>query len=68
MEQVRSSASVGWGPFSARANYFRRLDRSTHDFVEDNAGLKIPGMQIVGFMCRMIDKTPNPDANLNWGK
>ncbi len=68
MEQVRSSASVGWGPFSVRANYFRRLDKSSHDFVEDNAGLKIPGMQIIGFMCRMIDKSPNPDPNLNWGQ
>jgi hypothetical protein len=66
METVRGSASVGWGPFSVRANYYRRISRSSHDFVEDSAGLLIPGMQIIGFMCRLLDACPNPDPNLNW--
>jgi hypothetical protein len=66
MEQVRGSASAGWGPFSIRANYFRRTDKTTHDFVEDSAGITIPGMQLIGFVCRLLDKTPDPDPALNW--
>jgi hypothetical protein len=66
METIRGSASVGWGPFSARANYYKRMEKSTHDFVEDSAGLEIKGMQILGFMCALLDQCPNPDSNLNW--
>jgi hypothetical protein len=66
METVRASAKVGWGPFSARANYYKRTDRSSHDFVEDQAGLEIRGMQVIGFMCALLDKCPNPDDSLNW--
>lgn len=66
METVRGSASVGWGPFSARANYYKRFSKSSHDFVEDSAGLTIAGMQVIGFVCRMVDMCPNPDPNLNW--
>ncbi|WP_448677145.1 hypothetical protein [Delftia acidovorans] len=66
METVRGSTSVGWGPFSARANYYKRIDKSSHDFVEDAAGLEIKGMQILGFMCTLLDKSPNPDEDLNW--
>lgn len=66
MEQVRGSASAGWGPFSVRANYFKRTEKTAHDFVEDAGGLTIPGMQIIGFVCRLLEKTPNPDPTLNW--
>jgi hypothetical protein len=68
METMRASASVGWGPFSARGNYYRHWEQSTHDFVEDSAGITIPGMQVVGFVCRLLEKCPNPDQELNWGK
>lgn len=66
MEQIRGSASGGWGPFSFRANYFRRTTRTTHDFVEDGAGLTVPGMQIIGFGCVLLPKCPDPDSSLNW--
>lgn len=66
MEQIRGSASGGWGPFSFRANYFRRTSKTTHDFIEDAAGLTVPGMQIIGFGCAMLPKCPDPDPSLNW--
>jgi hypothetical protein len=66
MKQVRASASVGWGPFSARANYYKRTNQINHDFVEDATGLQINGMQVIGFICKLTDKCPNPDPALNW--
>jgi len=66
MSQVRGSAKAGWGPFSVRANYFRKTTKTTHDFVEDGAGLSAPGMQVLGFVCTVLDKCPNADESLKW--
>jgi len=66
MQTVRSSSSVGWGPFSVRGNYYNRIDKSSHDFVEDTAVLDIKGMQVIGFICALLEKCPNPDDSLNW--
>jgi len=64
--QFSASASVGWGPFSLRGNYSKSTDQKTHDFVRTNAGIECAGMQIVGFACELLPKSPNPDLTLNW--
>lgn len=64
--QFSASGSVGWGPFSVKGNYSRNTDRKTHDFVQTNAGLEAAGMQIIGFICELLPKCPDPDSTLNW--
>ena len=64
--QLSVSTSAGWGPFSVRGNYSRNYSRKTHDFVSTSSGIEIPGMQIIGFTCQTVPKTPNPDPDLNW--
>lgn len=64
--QLAVSTSAGWGPFSVRGNYSRNTQRQTHDFVRSAAGIEIPGMQIIGFVCQYVPKCPNPDTTLNW--
>lgn len=64
--QFSASASVGWGPFSVRGNYSRNTDRKTHDFTRTAAGIECAGMQVIGFVCEMLPKSPDPDPNLNW--
>ena len=66
MSEISGSASGGWGPFSLKANYYRKDERTTHDFVKDNNSITIEGMQIIGFECTLIPKSPNPDEELNW--
>lgn len=66
MDQISGSASGGWGPFSFKANYFSETITTTHDFVADAAGVSVAGMQIIGFGCTVIPKSPNPDPTLNW--
>ena len=66
LKEISGSVSGGWGPFSAKANYYRKTERTTHDYVEDENGISIPGMQIIGFECTMIPKSPDPDGSLNW--
>lgn len=64
--QLSVSGSVGWGPFSVKGNYSRNTDRKTHDFVKNAAGIECEGMQIIGFVCKYVDRLPNPDTGLNW--
>jgi len=64
--QFSASGSVGWGPFSVKGNYSRNTDRKTHDFVRTAAGIEAAGMQVIGFVCELLPKSPNPDPTLNW--
>lgn len=64
--QLKVSASAGWGPFSVRGNYSRNTERKSHDFVQSTAGIEAPGMQILGLICQLLPKSPNPDSTLNW--
>jgi hypothetical protein len=64
--QLSVSASVGWGPFSVRGNYSRNYTRTTHDYAKTVAGIEVPGMQIIGFVCQTLPKLPDPDLTLNW--
>lgn len=66
-KKIKGSARGGWGPFSVRGNYSKETSKQTHDFVQTDEGIEIPGMQIIGFVCQRLPKCPNPDENLNWG-
>jgi hypothetical protein len=54
------SASAGWGPFSVNANYSHA--ESNRDFTShsDGQGIYVDGMQIIGFNCHVLPKTPDP--------
>lgn len=64
--QFSASGSVGWGPFSVKGNYSRNTDKKTHDFVQTAAGIEAAGMQVIGFVCELLPKSPDPDTKLNW--
>lgn len=64
--QLQVKASAGWGPFKIKGNYSRNTSRTTHDYVFNAAGIESPGMQIIGFVCQHLPKSPNPDEELNW--
>ena len=65
-EKITGSARGGWGPFSIKGNYSKETTKQTHDYVSDHKGIKAPGMQIIGFVCQVLPKCPNPDDELNW--
>ena len=61
---TRGSGSVGWGPFSLRGGYESVSSGGTHDYSSTNAGLSCPGMQVLGFVCSVLPKSPNADPAL----
>lgn len=58
--QTSGSASVGWGPFQLSGNYSRNT--GGQNFSSDAHGdtLTIPGMQLIGFVCQLFNKAPDP--------
>jgi len=65
-DKISGSSRAGWGPFSIKGNYQKETTRQTHDHVSDHKGIKVPGMQIIGFVNQPLPKCPNPDEDLNW--
>ncbi|GGF27649.1 hypothetical protein [Hymenobacter cavernae] len=59
--QLNTSASAGWGPFRVKGGYSH--GKETHDFSyqETNQGFKCAGMQLIGFLNRLVGVCPNPD-------
>lgn len=66
MEEISGSLRAGWGPFSIRGNYYKKSTSQTHDFVKDEKGISVPGMQIIGFVMEATPKCPDPDKTLKW--
>ncbi len=65
-EHISASASAGWGPFSIRGNYTKETRENTHDYVMDARGIRCPGMRVMGFVCQVLPRCPNPDPAMNW--
>lgn len=62
-EKLQSSASGGFGPFSAKANYSHEKSRNYHYSKKVENGLEIDGAQIIGFVCEVLPKSPWPDRD-----
>jgi len=61
---VGANVSVGWGPFSLSGSYAH--SEGHEKFKSDAHGewLRVPGMQIIGFVNHLIGKSPNPLPDL----
>jgi len=57
---IGGGASVGWGPFRLSGNYSHSESGRQYNSETDSKSLRIPGMQIIGFVNHMIGKAPNP--------
>jgi hypothetical protein len=57
---IGGGASVGWGPFRLSGNYSHSESGRQYNSKRDGNLLKIPGMQIIGFVNHMIGQAPNP--------
>ena len=66
-ENNSASGSAGWGPFSVSANYSQgdsKVDFKSH---RSGQGISVDGMQIIGFNCHILPKSPDPLPNIkNW--
>lgn len=55
---VSGSGRVGWGPFSVGGSYSHSSSKDTFKAELDGSTLKIPGMQIIGWICNVVPACP----------
>jgi hypothetical protein len=58
--QTAATASVGWGPFQLSGSYSRKEGGDSFKSHADGNTLMIPGMQLIGFICQVFGKAPDP--------
>lgn len=62
---IEANLDLKIGPFNLGGGKFKRGEKEhTMDRKLTEEGLKVPGMQIVGFRCIMLPKLPNPAPNV----
>ncbi|MCA6079118.1 hypothetical protein [Fulvivirga sedimenti] len=64
MKKASGGGFVSWGPFHAGGKY-ESASREYDSSVEfDSQGIRIKGMQLIGFKCHKMDKSPDPKPDI----
>lgn len=61
--QLNTSASAGWGPFRIKGGYSHGKEQQDFHYEDTGSGVSCPGMQLIGFINRLVGVCPNPDPN-----
>ncbi len=64
MDKVSGGGSVSWGPFHAGGQYESHSQERNMETHSESQGIKIPGMQLIGFKCHTLGKSPDPKNNI----
>ncbi|HET8810569.1 MAG TPA: hypothetical protein VFM65_09950 [Flavobacteriaceae bacterium] len=57
-ESIKTSASVGYGPFSIGGSYGYGKTEDNFDSNFQNGEIKVPGMQIIGWVSKVVPYSP----------
>ena len=60
-QSVNTSASVGYGPFSIGGSYGYGKTEDNFNSDYQNGSIQIPGIQIIGWVSRVIPASPKMD-------
>ena len=67
MKANSAEGSAGWGPFSVSGSYSKSEKESEAHRESEYQGIEVNGMQIIGYNCHVLPKTPDPLSNIkNW--
>ncbi len=63
-KQVSGGGKVGWGPFSLGGSYSHGSEQFDFTSHGEGGAIRIPGMQLIGFINNIIPKSPNPNPTI----
>ena len=68
VKSIKAEAKGGWGfgALNFGGSYERNSDVKKHQADLANGKLSVPGLQLIGFLCETMRKSPNPKDGLNW--
>lgn len=65
--QISAGGGISYGPFSLGGSYSRSVGSRSFNSTMTGQGLKVEGMQLIGFKCAILPVSPNPDpAITSW--
>ena len=63
-ESISAGGGASYGPFSLSGSYEHGESTRTVDSKITGEGLMIGGLQLIGFRCRVLEKSPNPSPDV----
>lgn len=66
---ISGRSGLSWGPIHLGGSYSRSKTTSDFESSRLHNGIKIDGMQLIGFRCHLLPKSPNPVEGIaeeNW--
>lgn len=63
---LSAGGSIGWGPFSIGGHYKHDEAREQSNWHFEDGGLHSDGIQIIGFSCHLLGKSPDPLENAQY--
>lgn len=65
--KVSARLACGWGPHSISGKYSKAIESGTQHGQITNNGFTAPDVQVIGFFCDVLPRSPFPDGiNLDW--
>jgi hypothetical protein len=61
---AQGGGSVGWGPFSVKANHSQSSKEVTASLSSDGKTMTVEGMQLIAFKCFALPNSPHPDKSI----
>lgn len=66
-QTIKAGGGVSIGPFRIGGSYSRKVGERKFESTFTPEGLWLPDMQVIGFRCALLPKSPNPDPSIpNW--
>lgn len=67
VESNKSGGAISWGPFSIGGSYKSNTSERNINTESSSQGIEVEGMQIIGFKCHVLPKSPDPLPSIeNW--
>lgn len=64
MKKASGGGFVSWGPFHAGGKYQTHKQEHSMEAESESQGIRIKGMQLIGFKCHMLPKSPEPKGDV----
>lgn len=64
IEKASGGGFVSWGPFHAGGRYESSSQERNADIHRESQGIRIQGMQLIGFKCHILPKSPDPKPDV----
>ena len=63
-KEAYGGGMVSYGPFHLGGRHSNRSDETNYEADWSRQGVHIKGLQLIGFLCHTLDKSPDPNPNI----